>query len=111
MKKKHFNLSLDQHLYADGDLHLASAAQPFDPDAWRESLRTIALEDRRWLRKHRKAEFRCRPISPVEMRMTGHPADTIVTTHRGSYGSQIRCFHLASGVSSRNPGHDQTAQR
>jgi hypothetical protein len=84
----------NQLLVADGDLHVGLSNHPFDQEAWRESLRTVALADRRWLRKHRNAEFRRRPITPVELRMTGHPPGTEVCVYRGPDGSQVRCFLL-----------------
>ena len=100
MKEENLKSPQSQTLVADGDLHLGLSAQPFDPEAWRQSISTVALADKRWLQKHPKAEYRVRPIDPIEMRMNGRPPETVVLVARGPHGSQIRCFLLPQGMPS-----------
>lgn len=94
MKKETFKFPQKQFLASDGDVHFGWSDRSFDQAAWRESIETVAKKDRRWLRRHPKAEYRLRPITQIEMKMTGNPPGTDVRVVRGPYGSQIRLFLL-----------------
>ncbi len=94
------NKPLQNHfLAADGDIHIATGPGRPDPMAWAESIRTVATEDREWLRQHPEALCRRRLITPVEQKAFGYrlPPDTQVVVKRGPDGSQIRLIGRQPG--------------
>ena len=95
-KKKRRNRDRDRvhRLHAADDLHLAIGGDVVDRGAWRRSIDEVAKLDREWLRQHPEAEYRLRPITQLEVEMSGCPADSDVCVRRGPHGMQIRMVLL-----------------